>query len=118
MAHDVALAERVRRVLAEHPDIVEKRMVGGLSFSIGGRMCCGVTGKAVMIRVGPEARDAFLELPFVRPMVLGGRRTAGFVLVDPEGVATDESLAAWVQRALALVNPPVVNPPLPSSSNS
>lgn len=106
MATDEATTERVRRmlhVLAGRSDVVEKRMVGGRSFSIGGRMCCGVSDSAVMVRVGADAREAMLGEPHVRPMIMGGRMVAGFVLVDPPGVATDEALEAWIQRGIDLV---------------
>lgn len=100
MAHDPVLADRVRGVLAGRPDIAEKRMVGGVSFSVDDRMCCGVSGRALMVRVGAEARASALGLPGVRAMVLGGKVVTGFVLVDPEGVATDRHLEAWVQRGI------------------
>jgi len=94
----------VRRLLAGRRDVVEKRMVGGMSFMVGGSMCCGVSGSSLMIRVGPEARDHALTQPHVRPMKFGGRPLAGFVLVDPEGCQTDKALAAWVQRGLDFVS--------------
>ncbi len=75
-------------------------MVGGLSFAVGGSMCCGVTGNALMVRVGAEARDRMLARPHVRPMEFAGRALAGFVLIDPEGFRTDAALLAWVQRGL------------------
>ena len=104
MAHDQATAERVRRILSGRPDVVEKRMVGGLSFTLNGSMCCGVTGSALMVRVGRGARDWALAKPHVRPMELGGRAVAGFVLVDPDGYRTDSALATWVQRAIDFVS--------------
>jgi hypothetical protein len=63
VAADHELAERVRRQLAGRDDVVEKRMVGGLSWSAGGRMFCGVTGAALMVRVGAGdvALGAWLE---------------------------------------------------------
>lgn len=100
MGYDQATAERVRRILSARPDVVEKRMVGGLSFSVCGSMCCGVTGDALMVRVGRDAREWALGQPHVRPMEMAGRRLAGFVLVDPDGVRTDAALAVWVQRGL------------------
>ncbi len=103
MAHDEATTERVRQLLSGRSDVVEKRMVGGRSFSVKGRMCCGVTGSAVMVRVGAAARAAVLAEPHVRPMILGGRVVGGFVLVDPDGVASDDDLAAWVQRGIDFV---------------
>jgi hypothetical protein len=100
VSYDQATAERVRRVLAGRPGVVEKRMVGGMSFSLGARMCCGVTGSALMVRVGREAREWALGQPTVRPIEMAGRALAGFVLVDPEGFATDAALATWVQRGV------------------
>lgn len=51
MAFDQELAQRVRSVLAaagQQP--AEKKMFGGLSFLVGGNMCCGVLGAALLIR--------------------------------------------------------------------
>ena len=100
MAYDQATVERVRRILAGRPGVIEKRMVGGMSFSVGGSMCCGVTGSALMVRVGREARESALGQPHVGPMEMAGRALAGFVLVDPEGFGTDTALATWVQRGV------------------
>jgi TfoX/Sxy family transcriptional regulator of competence genes len=100
MSYDERVAERVRRVLAGQRNVVEKRMVGGLSFMVNGIMCCGVTGTALMVRVGPQARERALARPHVRPMIFAGRQLAGFVCVDPEGYRTDAALAAWVHRGI------------------
>ena len=104
MGYDEKTAERVRRILSQRPDVIEKNMVGGLSFMVNGSMCCGVTGTAVMVRVGPEARDAALARPHVRPMKFAGQPLAGFVCVDPEGYRTDAALAKWIQRGIDFVS--------------
>jgi hypothetical protein len=110
--YDETTAERVRRLLSARLDVVEKRMVGGLSFMVGGSMCCGVTGDALMVRVGPEGRERALARPHVRLMELGGRPLAGFVCVDPGGYRTDRALAAWVQRGIEFVSTlPAKSPP-------
>ena len=93
LTYDPKTAERVRILLSGRPDVVEKKMVGGLSFLVNGNMCCGVTGTALMIRVGREAREQTLREPHVRPMVLGGRSLSAFVCLDPPGFAADEELA-------------------------
>jgi hypothetical protein len=93
----------VRILLSDRPNVVEKKMVGGLSFLVNGNMCCGVTGTALMIRVGREGRDQALREPHVRPVVLGGRSLSAFVCVDPPGYAADDALARWVQRGLDFV---------------
>ena len=104
LSYDPAAAERVRRVLAGRSDVVEKKMVGGLSFLVNGNMCCGITGMALMVRVGAESREQALREPHVRPMLLAGRALSGFICIEPEGYAADDALASWVQRGLDFVS--------------
>ncbi len=112
MGYDQQTAERVRRTLSGWPGVVEKRMVGGLSFMVDGHMCCGVTSTALMVRVGPEAYGRELARPHVRLMEFAGRPLAGYVCVDPEGFPTDRALAAWVQRGIDFVSTlPAKRPP-------
>ena len=107
MAVDQSLLERVRRHLAARDDIpggvVEKRMVGGRSFMVGGRMCCGVTSTGLMVRLGRDGVVRALEEPHVRPLELGGKPIEAFCVVDPAGCADEAALARWVDRALAFV---------------
>jgi TfoX/Sxy family transcriptional regulator of competence genes len=103
MGYDEQTAERVRRILAGRRDVVEKRMIGGLSFMVDGSMCCGVTGAGLMVRVGPDGYERALAEPHVRPMEFAGKPLAAFVLVAPEGYPTDTALATWVQRGLDFV---------------
>ena len=104
MGYDQKTAERVRRLLSRRRDVVEKRMVGGLSFMVNGSMCCGVTGTALMVRVGREGYERALAEPHARPMKFAGRALAGFVCVDPEGYRTERALAKWTQRSLDFVS--------------
>lgn len=78
-------------------------MVGGRSFSVRGRMCCGVASGGLMVRVGRAQVASALDEPYVSPMSMGGRPLAAFVIIAPQGVATDALLAAWVQRGLTAV---------------
>jgi TfoX N-terminal domain len=102
VAYDEQTAARIRRRLRGR-NVVEKRMVGGLSFILDGSMCCGVSGDALMVRVGPEALELVLRMPHVRPMKFAGRRLAGFVLVDPAGYRSDAALKTWMQRGIDFV---------------
>ena len=104
LSYDPDAADRVRRLLSGRGDVVEKKMVGGLSFLINGNMCCGITGAALMVRVGAESRQDTLREPHVRPMLFAGRSLSGFVCVEPAGYAADDLLANWVQRALEYVS--------------
>jgi TfoX/Sxy family transcriptional regulator of competence genes len=104
LSYDPAAAERVRQLLSGRNDVVEKKMVGGLSFLVNGNMCCGITGTALMVRVGAESREQALREPHARPMLFAGRALSGFICIEPDGYATDDALASWVQRGLDLVS--------------
>lgn len=105
MSYDAEAADRVRQLLSARNDVVEKRMVGGgLSFLVNGNMCCGITGTALMVRVGAESREQALREPHAQPMQFAGRALSGFICIEPAGFAADDALARWVQRGLAFVS--------------
>ena len=104
MSYDEKTAERVRQVLANQHGLVERKMMGGLCFMVGGHMSCGVTGHALLIRVGPENYHRTLALAHVRPLEFAGRRPTGFILVDPAGHRTPAAFAKWIQRGLDFVS--------------
>ena len=99
---DGRLLERLRRLVTGRAGVEEKQMVGGRSFSVHGRLCCGVNRAGLLVRVGQSAFESALAEPNVTPMVLGGRTLGGYVVVAAAGVATDEELAAWVERGFGV----------------
>ena len=103
MAFDEKLASRVRSVLEGSPGITEKRMFGGLAFLKAGHMFVGISGHKLMARVGKDHHAASLARPHVRPMDFTGRPMAGYVYVEPEGLAKDAELAFWVKHCEAFV---------------
>jgi hypothetical protein len=100
VGYDERLAERVRRMMVDQPALAERRMFGGLAFLLGGRMCCGIVGEDLVVRVGPERYAAALALPHARPMDFTGRALKGMVYVSPAGFATDDDLADWLASGL------------------
>ena len=102
MPYDEKLAQRVRRVLAGRRGIVEKKMMGGLAFTIGGGMCCYLSRKGHFLhRVTPVVREQTLAMAHVKPTDFAGRRMSGFVIVQPEGLRTDAALSRWLERGIA-----------------
>ena len=98
MPYDLKLAERVRSVLSQYPDWVEKKMFGGVGFLLRGNMACGVQGNELIVRIGAEQNDSALSQPYVRPFEgVPGRPMAGWVLVAPKGTANLEELHSWVK---------------------
>jgi TfoX/Sxy family transcriptional regulator of competence genes len=104
MAYDEKAAMRVRELLSSRTDVIEKKMMGGLCFMVGGNMCCSVSGKGgILVRVGPDAHPSVLGEPHVQPMEMRGRMMTGFVRIAPEGYRTDAGLKKWIQRGLDFV---------------
>jgi hypothetical protein len=104
VAVDEHLLDRVRAVLVGDGGVdgaEEKRMVGGRSFLRAGRLCCGVSGSGLVVRVGAAGMASALAQPHVSAMTMRGRSLAAFVVVAPEGLADDAELARWVRRGFA-----------------
>jgi TfoX/Sxy family transcriptional regulator of competence genes len=98
MPYDLKLAERVRSILTQYPDWVEKKMFGGVGFLLRGNMACGVQGNELIVRVGADQNHAALSEPYVRPFEgVPGRPMAGWVLVASEGTANLQDLHSWVE---------------------
>jgi len=104
MAYDEATAELIRRILADRDDVAERAMMGGLSFMVGGTMCCSVSGRGgLLVGVDPEARTRLLNEPHAQLADIGGRRMTGFVRVGEDGYRTEAALRKWVEIGLAVV---------------
>ncbi len=98
MAYDESLAARVKEILAEQPDIAERKMFGGLAFMLAGNMACCVTDRGLMVRVGPDGYAEALALPHAGVMDITGRPMRGWVLVAAAGLESRASLTEWVDR--------------------
>jgi len=103
MPYDQDLAARIRRVLRRRPNISERQMFGGLAFMYKGKMCCGIVGRDLMVRILEKDVPSALKHAHVRPMDFTGKPLRGFVYVAPQGVATDDSLRRWVLKGVAFV---------------
>ena len=102
MAYDEALAALIRDVLADRGDHVrEQKMFGGIAFMVDGHMTVGVVKDELMARVGAEGADDALAQPHTRTMDFTGHPMTGFMQVAAAGVATEEDVRGWVDRALA-----------------
>ena len=101
MAYDAELAQRVRELLIYEPDVVEKKMFGGLSFLIGGHLAVGVSGSGgLLMRNDADETEELLTQPYVEPFVMRGRAMNGWVRVNSEGVEDDAELKRWVEAGV------------------
>ena len=79
MPYDQALAACLLDMLKTlgAPEIVEKRMFGGVGMMIQGNMCGGVHEDRLIVRVGPEAYEDALRRAHAGVFDITGRPLRG-----------------------------------------
>jgi TfoX/Sxy family transcriptional regulator of competence genes len=103
MAYDEGHAEILRDHLASLPDIVEKKMFGGLCFMLSGNMLCGVHKGGAMFRVGKENEQAALAIEGTSPLSFTKKKMGGMLDVDEELIENDDRRTALMALALEFV---------------
>lgn len=94
------LADRIRRILADRPEINERTMFGGVAFMLNGNMLVGpIKGGGLLARVGKDVYEEMLALPGAGPMTFTGREMKGYVEVDRDAIETGDQLSAWIAQA-------------------
>ena len=97
MAYDEDLANRIRELIADQPDVSERSMFGGLVFLVGGHMSVAAGDRgSLVVRFDPVRTDEYLARAHAQPFVMGGRPMEGRVRVDPDGIRTKRQLESWV----------------------
>ncbi len=111
MACDEGLVERIRAELHSVRGVGEKRMFGGVCFTLNGNMLCGVVKDVLMARIGLQAYEDALQQKYVKPIDFTGKPMKGYVYVESAGLAEDEDLRKWLEACRALVsNMPIKTP--------
>jgi TfoX/Sxy family transcriptional regulator of competence genes len=103
MAHNEALTQRVRELLAHAPNVEEKKMFGSIGFMVNGKLALGVGNHddhIMMVRVGPEAYEEAVQRRGAAPAIMRGHERKGYVFLFNEAVELPEDLKAWVTLAL------------------
>jgi TfoX/Sxy family transcriptional regulator of competence genes len=99
MAYDEELADRIRTLIGDRPDVTEKKMFGGLAFLIGGNMAIAASGQGgILVRVDPAESEELVATTPAEPMEMRGRSMAGWLRVETEDVAENATLGDWVER--------------------
>lgn len=100
VAYEEAIAERVRNVLAQVGDVQERKMFGGLCFTVRGHMVIGVMADHIMLRLGNDLAAQALQEPHTAPMDFTGRVLKSMLYVHAPGFA-GAKLDEWIGRGLA-----------------
>ena len=100
MAYNENLSNRVRELLNGQTSVEEKKMMGGLTFMVNGKMCLGIVKDDLMARIDPSVYETVLRKEGCREMDFTGRPMKGFVFVGPTGTSNKKDLSYWVDLAL------------------
>lgn len=104
MAYSKSLAARIQHIVGKRRGIVEKKMFGGVCFLLDGNMLVGVWENSLIARVGAEVASEALTQEFVREFDVTGRPLKGWIVVDPDGLDTDQQLREWIERSVEFVS--------------
>jgi len=98
MAYDQELAERIQQLIGSDPELIEKKMFGGLAFLIRGNMAIAASSEGgAMVRVDPAQSDAQVATTKATPMNMRGRDMPGWLRVSSDDLRTDDQLAPWIE---------------------
>ena len=100
MTSSKPLTDRVRAALAHTPRVAERKMFGGITFMVDGKMCISVGHHRLMCRIDPELHELAIKRRGVRAVRMNGRAYRGFVHVREEAVASGRELDYWVRACL------------------
>ena len=101
MAYSEQLAERIHQALDEKKvDYFAKKMMGGLTFMVDNKMCCGIVKDSLMARIGLEVYQDALTKEGCNEMDFTGRPMKGYVFIKPEGIDMDTDLEYWIQLCI------------------
>jgi len=99
VAYDQELAGRIRRLIANVPDLTEKKMFGGLAFLIGGNLAIAASNQGgAMVRVDPQQSDALVATTTASLVQMRGRPMPGWLQISSDDLLTDDQLTPWVAR--------------------
>ena len=94
------LTAAVRNALAARDDVDERSMFGCYCFFVDCKLCIGVKGEELLLRLPPERHAEFQELQNTRELSPQGTML-GYCWVEPNGYATRTQWGFWLQEALA-----------------
>ena len=97
MVYNEKLADRIRKTIGKNKNVTEKKMFGGLSFLLNGKMFCGVLKEDLVLRISHGEYEGALKKPNVRPMDFTGRPMKGFIYVNQNGCKSDKDIRKWIE---------------------
>jgi TfoX/Sxy family transcriptional regulator of competence genes len=100
MAYNEKLADRIREELVSLLRVEEKKMMGGLTFMVNGKMCVGIIADEMMCRIDPDLHETAVEKTGCRTMDFTKRPMKGYVMIDDTGMKTKKEFDYWINLCL------------------
>jgi TfoX/Sxy family transcriptional regulator of competence genes len=100
MAYSEKLANRIRERFSELKNVVEKEMMGGLTFLYNGKMCGGIIKDELMCRIDPALHEEAVEKTGCRTMDFTKRPMRGYVMIDERGMKLKKDFDYWINLSL------------------
>jgi hypothetical protein len=110
MSYDERLAARIRDVFLGRQDVSERKMFGGVAFMYRKRMCCGVVGSDLVVRITDDELASATRKRHVRPMDFTGKPMRGFAYVSSAGLRTTAALRGWIECGKRFVQQSFTDP--------
>jgi len=103
MAFDQELADNIIEALTiiNPPDLISKKMFGGIGYLVRGNMACGILDDKLIVRVGKEAYEEMLTRPGAGLFNSRGHAMTGWVTVDKQALMEKDTLLDWVEQGVA-----------------
>jgi TfoX/Sxy family transcriptional regulator of competence genes len=98
------LADRIREIVGDDPNVAEIRMFGGLCFTLNGNMLVGtMKDGSLLARVGDAQEAQALARAGASRMSFTGREMKGFIIVSADSLDSRPELTQWIAMATAYV---------------
>ena len=94
------LIDAVRTAFAHRSDVEERTMFGCYCFFVDGKLCIGIKGEELLVRLPPDRHGELQEIQNTRELSPGGGMK-GYFWVEPNGYTTRAQWSFWLEEALA-----------------
>ena len=78
-------------------------MFGSICFLLNGNLLVGVWKDSLIARVGKDSYETVLQEEYVTEFDVTGRPMKGWVMVDIDGIDSDQQLSHWIEQATQFV---------------
>ncbi len=94
------LTERLRKALANIPNVEEKKMFRGVAFMVNGKMCISAGDDEIMCRIDSALHDKLVKKAGCRPVIMKNREYKGYIYIKEENLKNKNEFDYWIRLAL------------------